>query len=203
MRDGIDDYALVRIDLNGDGEITGDPTVAGGPDGPIDDEILVNDPTWTSFQGVGNGDGTEAAFDVTNVAAGGEWRDIEVFVGTDGWANSALYMTRDSSPDSDNWPNRIDGFTPELQAEYLISNDILRFVRPGEVVSGTSTAELDSAFAYIVEVNSELIRSDLISVFDREEKPLRGWMYRARRFKSLRTANSRQVTSGSSSVPMN
>ena len=166
MRDGVDDYTMVRIDLDGDGQFTGDLLPPPGAQSGANDEVVIHDDAWNGLNGEGGGLATadeEAFFAVTNIPAGGGWRDIEVWTGEAGGGDGGiLYMSHDD--DSANWPTA--AFGAAEQAEFTLTNDQLRAILPGEILSGTSTASLDAGREYVIEVNSELLRSDLISVDD-------------------------------------
>jgi hypothetical protein len=125
------------------------------------DEVVIHDDSWNNIDGEGGALATideEAFFSVSNIPAGGAWRDIEVWTGEAGGGDGGvLYMARDASPDADNWP--LAGFSAAQQAEYRMSNDILRVMLPGEILSGTAMATLTDGRIYDFEVDSKLLRT--------------------------------------------
>jgi len=106
--------------------------------------------------------GYQTSFEVTNVPAGGEWRNIEVLMGTngnEGGGAAALYMTH--TDDAGNWPGEGDFFNQAQIDKFLIGDDALRHETLGDLVSGTATATLDGMFDYVLQVGNT---TDSISV---------------------------------------
>ena len=167
IRDGIDDYTMVRIDLDGDGQFSGELLPAPGESNGANDEVVIHDDAWNDLDGEGGGLPTadEEGFFTISGANGEEWRDIEVWMGEAGGGDGAvLYLTREESPDADNWP--IAGFSAAQQAEYMIGNDMLQATVPGPILSGKSIVTLDEGLEYNMTVSSSRLDSDKIIVED-------------------------------------
>ena len=153
--DGIDDFTLLAIDLDGDGELGGLDDVLSNADvgeGAFD-EVAIIDDAWANVDGGGgNGGGNNVSIvEFENISGDGEWRQIELWVAEGGGGDAGvLYFgnTDDFDPDPTALP-----LTPEEQADFLLTSDQIRAVT-NEITGGNSAAALDTGVNYVVQVDS-------------------------------------------------
>lgn len=191
IADGVDDFTMVAVDLNGEDGIEGiadlfDSDVA-DPDALLfGNEVAILDGDWSNFDlGGGPGDRTEPRIgnnyndnlEFTGVAAGGEWRDIEIWMAEGGGGDGGpIYFgkadefvwseERQSATTTD--ADGVVNITPEaLTAEerdmFIVGPDQLQTTGQA-VIGGDSMAELADGFNYIMQVSGS--GSDQITVED-------------------------------------
>jgi len=162
--DGIDDFTMLAVDLDGDGELTGPGTLINDDLGfaPIDDVVILDDDWVGTNGGGGNGAGNNVAVvEFEGVADGGEWRELELWMAEGGGGDAGiLYFgaTDDFDPDPAALP-----ITPEEQAEFLLTADQLQTVT-NPLTGGDSAASLSSLVNYVIQATAE--GSDTIAVND-------------------------------------
>jgi len=156
IRDGIDDYTMLAIDLDGSGldrEDMRDSLDAPGGN------IVIHDDDWANWNG---GSQPNTAFvEFEGIANGGEWRDIELWMSEGGGGDSGnIFMAFvDDLEDAD-----IDEFDAEdalpggLIASTLIPGENLRATVPGDVESGSFVVDATGEWEF--QVNSEILDSD-------------------------------------------
>ncbi len=161
VRDGIDDYAMVAIDTDGDGLDGVDELDT--PDDQFGD-IYIHDDDWANIDG--SDQPNNGFFTFRNVPAGGEWREIEVWSSEEGGGDGGvLYFG--SLDDDDIWDDTSDAALIAVQRDkFVVPNSALRTTLPGDILEGQSTATLDEGIEYVMKVSSQRLDSDHITVFD-------------------------------------
>lgn len=116
--DGVDDFTYVAIDLDRSG-VAGD----------TEEEVLINDNSWTDVLTGANAGGAIAEVDIENVAEGGEWLAFEFNMGEGGGGDSGV-LYWDFSTESgvngneDFFPfEESEAIFDELDAEILLIPD--------------------------------------------------------------------------------
>ena len=156
VRDGVDDYTMLAISLDGsalDREEMRDSIDAPGGN------VIVHDDDWADWNG--NSQPNTAIVEFENVADGGEWRDIELWMSEGGGGDAGvLYMAHVDDLTDD----EIDDFEAEdalaggLQTKALVPAENLRGNVPGDVESGTFV--VDAAGEWVFQVSSSLLTAD-------------------------------------------
>lgn len=163
-RDGIDDFTLLAIDQDGNGELD-DLDILSSADvglGPIGD-VLVLDDDWATLDGGSQEAQYHGIADFENVPAEGEWRKIEIWMSEGGGGDGGILYG--GSLDDENIFDDTNGdpLSPEERDAFVIRNDQLRSV-VSVVESANAAAELADNVEYVVQVNAD--GSDQFSVDD-------------------------------------
>ncbi len=171
VRDGIDGYTMVAIDLDGDG-LNEDDFPFSNEDSPIGDVIIHDDDT-ANWDG-GSNDGPNGPFGIARfegIRHGGSWREIEIWMSEGGGADAGIiYMANeeDENLNHEQW-DVAGGLDASQRDMFLIPPDHLRYVIPSVIISGTARATLETgtdegAVNYVMNVSSDLLDSDHIIV---------------------------------------
>ena len=165
--DGIDDFALVAVDLNGDGtlESLGDladaDVPASGDAGGFDDIAILDDDWVGTNGGGGNGGGNNiAVVTFSEVSGDGEWRDFEVWMSEEGGGDAGLVFFGKTDEFDPDLP-----LTAEQQDEFILKPDQLQTVT-NPIISGESNAALRTDVNLVMQVGAA--GSDQISVDDQD-----------------------------------
>ena len=171
LRDGIDDFAMVAVDQDGNGELDSlsadvifpeDAGQLGIDNGPIGDVIVLDD-DWANVRGGGQDAQYNGIATFEDIDAGGEWRSIEVWMAENGGGDSGiLYMGRVDDPDIFD-PNATGDLSQEERDAFMVRPDQLRGVGVG-LTGADASAKLSEAVEYIVEVGTD--GNDQFSVDD-------------------------------------
>lgn len=124
--DGVDDYTYLAIDIDRSG-VAGD----------TEEEVLINDNTWTNALSTGNGGASIVEVDFENIAAGGEWLAFEFNAAEGGGGDSGM-LYWDAMDE--------DGFFPLDQGEGILDIDAAVFLIPDSHLR-SATSELIKADA--------------------------------------------------------
>ena len=176
LRDGIDDFTMIAIDMDGNGELDGvadlvndDVSPNGGPPGLVlfgepSGDILVLDNDWSNLDGSGNPPDFNAVATFDNIAAGGEWREIEIWMSEGGGGDGGiLYMGSLSDPDIFDDLSE-DALTQEQIDNYTVPAENLRSLA-SVIESADAGAALDTTLEYVLQVQADGT-NDAIAVED-------------------------------------
>ncbi len=159
--DGIDDYTYFAVDSNKNG-VAGD----------VPEEVLIDDNNWTSVFRADNGGGGgygEANF---NVAAGGEWLNIEFAMGEGGGTDAGIiYWDYDPSKPAGQRLGGANGF-PEDTSQAIDPTDAESMYIPNShlrsdaaaLISGDLKAKVDALRPLQFDVNCSTDQSDKLAV---------------------------------------
>ena len=157
--DGIDDFAVLGIDLNRDGVVEA-----------LDDELLINDNSWTNptreDHDGGLPDDVIPSVNFENIPEGGEWFKIEAIVAEAGGGDSGLFYWDYDAADLDGDGVRLGdatGFPTSARGDgrVIATNDLPNLLVPDthlrseggqRISSGTVEALLSSDSAYTFEL---------------------------------------------------
>jgi len=114
--DGVDDFTYLAIDMD-----------RSGTPGDIDEEILINDNSWTDALSVGNGGAPIVEADFEDIAAGGEWLAMEFAMAEGGGGDHGM-LYWDAMDE--------DGFFPAAQGEGVLDVDAVVFQIPDTHLRG-------------------------------------------------------------------
>ena len=173
LRDGIDDYTMLAMDLEGDG-LNEDDLPLANDDAPIGD-LIIHDDDWANWNG-GSNDGPNGPFGIAefeDIDNGGSWREIEIWMSEGGGGDAGIfYMANEDDDDLnlDQW-DAAGALDASQRDMYLIPPENLRATVPGDITSGTAKATLqtgteEGAVNYVMNVSSDLLDSDHIIVRD-------------------------------------
>ena len=158
LRDGIDDMAMIAIDVNNNGELdgVGDLEFAdfGTLDGIADGDIIIADDDWAALDGSGNPEQFNGIVEFDNIAEGGEWRKIEIWMAEGGGGDAGiLYMGKTDDPDIFDWTAE-GALTDAQRIAYTVPPENLR----GEgivLLSADANATLPAGTEYLVQVAAD------------------------------------------------
>ena len=159
--DGIDDFAMLGIDVNRDGFVD-----------ELADEIVINDNDWTDLIRQANNGGLPndelPSIEFTDIAEGGEWFKIEAIAGEQGGGDSGIFFWDYDVNDQDGDGVRIGdaaGFpvAPSGDGRVIAAEDLSGLIIPdshlrsvgGEVVSGGSIQAQLKNFGYAFELSDD------------------------------------------------
>lgn len=170
IRDGIDDFAMIAIDVDGNGELDALNDLATTDVGTIGgaslDDVHVLDDDWANADGGSQAPEFHGFAEFENISADGDWRKIEVWMGEGGGGDAGvLYMGDLADPDIFSEVDEVldAPLSPEARDAYLVKQENLRTtITP--VIGGASAATLDGDVHYIVQANAD--GSDQIIVDD-------------------------------------
>ena len=169
LRDGIDDYTMLAMDLEGDG-LNEDDLPLANEDAPIGD-LIIHDDDWANWNG-GSNDGPNGPFGIAefeDIDNGGSWREIEIWMSEGGGGDAGIfYMANEDDDDLnlDQW-DAAGALDAEQRDMYLIPPENLRASVPGDILSGTSTVKLEGGnVEHVFQVSSDLLDSDHVIVRD-------------------------------------
>ena len=155
FRDGIDDYTMLAVDQDGNGELdelefVANSDIIDNGSGAFGD-IVIHDDDWANVDGSDQPNNGYATFE--NIDNGGEWRDIEIWMSEGGGGDAGiLYMAK--ADDEDLWDDSLpDALTQAQRDKFVIRNDQLQTDIP-TIASGNSAAALSGDFEFIVQVSS-------------------------------------------------
>ena len=163
LRDGVDDYFMVAIDVDGNGLDRDE--LADSLDDPFGD-VIIHDDDWAGKDGGGQDVelARPAIAEFEGIAAGGEWRDIEIWMSEGGGGDAGIiYMAKSDDPDLDaaDWEDA-GGLAAEQQSMFLIPGENLRAEVP--TFTGDTVGTLESLQVTQMQVSSNLLDSDKISM---------------------------------------
>lgn len=159
IRDGIDDYTMLAIDLDGNG-LDSREDMRDSLDNPSGD-IVVHDDDWADWNG-GSQPNT-ALVEFENVDAGGEWREIELWMSEGGGGDSGnvfMAFIDDLTDDEYDEFDAEDALPAAMIAEYLIPAENLRGTVPGPIESGSFV--VDATGEWDFQVSSKFLDSDTL-----------------------------------------
>ena len=163
-RDGIDDFTLLAIDQDGNGELDDFDSLSSADVGlgQIGD-VLVLDDDWANLDGSNQEAQYHGIAEFENVPADGEWRKIEIWMSEGGGGDGAI-LYGGSLDDENIFDDTIgDALSQEERDAFVIRNDQLRST-VSVVESANSAAELATNVEYVLQVNAD--GSDQFSVDD-------------------------------------
>jgi hypothetical protein len=169
IRDGIDDFAMIAIDVDGNGEldslddIVSDDIAQIGGDSIEDVHVLDDD--WADLNGASQEIQYHGIADFEGIDGEGEWRKIEIWMSEEGGGDGAIvYM---GNLDDEDIFNDLEGgpLSQEEIDKFAIKQEDLR-TTIAPVIGGKSAAALDSDVHYIVQANAD--GADQIVVDDAE-----------------------------------
>jgi hypothetical protein len=155
IRDGIDDFTLVAIDQDGNGELDEYDTLTNADVGNAGfGDILVLDDDWANLDGSSQESQYHGFALFENIDGDGEWRQIEIWMSEAGGGDGGiLYMGNLDDPDIFDDLNP-DALTQEERDKFVIRNEDLRSV-VSQVVSGDADAELRTDVEFVMQVAPE------------------------------------------------
>jgi hypothetical protein len=158
--DGVDDFTYLAIDLN-----------RSGTAGDSDEEILINDNSWTNALSAANGGAPIVEVDFENIENGGEWLAIEFnMVEGGGGDHGMLYW--DALDEDDFFPlDQGEGVFEEDAAIYMIPDTHLRSpAEPAQVISGDAVGNVPARDAgWEIDVNPADGTADTFTVENPDE----------------------------------
>jgi len=161
IRDGIDDFAMIAIDQDGNGEldslnfddISNEDAGLLGPDGAIGD-VIVFDDSWSNIDGSNQMEETHGLATFENIPEGGEWRKIEIWMSEAGGGDAGIvYAGEPDDPDIFDQTS-VDGISQQQIDAYVIRNDEFRSTAL-RLESGESAGALNPGVEYILQVGSD------------------------------------------------
>ncbi len=166
IRDGIDDFALIAIDQDGNGELDELDTLTNGDVGEAGfGDILVLDDDWANIDGSDQTADFHGFANFENISADGDWRKIEIWMSEGGGGDAGIvYMGRFDDPDIFDDTNG-GALTQEERDAFVIRNDQLR-TTVAVVESADASAELSTNVEFVMQVGPD--GNDQISVNDND-----------------------------------
>ena len=163
IRDGIDDYTMIAIDLEGDGELDGvDELIALDVGAGGFDDVLVHDDDWANADGSSQPVDFHGFAEIENVGPEGDWRRIEIWMSEGGGGDAGIvYMANLDDPDIFDDLSE-EALTEEQRDAFLIPPENLRSV-VASIESADAAASLDE-FEYVIQVGPD--GNDAIAVGD-------------------------------------
>ena len=158
--DGVDDFTFLAIDTDRSG-IAGDS----------DEEVLINDNSWTNALSDGNGGAPIVEVDFEDIAEGGEWLAIEFNMAEGGGGDHGM-LYWDAFDEDDFFPlNQGDGVVDIDAAVFMIPDSHLRSpVEPARLVSGDAVGTIRTRPAGIeIDVNPADGTADTFTVESPDE----------------------------------
>ena len=169
IRDGVDDFTMVAIDADGNGELDDLDSILNADIGQVQQDSIgdvhVLDDDWANLDGSDQALEYHGIAEIEGIAAGGEWRKIEIWTAEGGGGDGGiLYVGNLDDPDIF---DDLDGgaLSQEQRDKFVVRPEQLRTTIP-ELVGGKADAALDPSIEYIMQVNSD--GSDQIVVDDRD-----------------------------------
>ena len=167
IRDGIDDFTMVAIDADGNGELDSLDELLNADVGQIAqasiDDVHVLDDDWANLDGSDQDVSYHGLAEIENVGADGEWRKIEVWMAEGGGGDGGIvYMANLDDPDVFDDTNGA-ALTQEERDKFVIRPEQLR-TTVAELVGGEATASLDATVEYVMQVNAD--GADQIAIDD-------------------------------------
>jgi len=161
--DGVDDFAYLAIDMD-----------RSGTAGDTDEEVLINDNSWTNALSVGNGGAPIVEADFEDIANGGEWLAIEFNMAEGGGGDHGM-LYWDALDEDDFFPlDQGEGVLDLDAAVFLIPDTHLRSPsEPAQVVSGDAVATVPGRQAgYEIDVDPADGTADTFTVENPDENVL-------------------------------
>jgi len=143
--DGVDDFTYLAIDLD-----------RSGTAGDNEEEVLINDDSWTNALSVGNGGAPIVEVDFENIADDGEWLAIEFNMAEAGGGDHGM-LYWDAQDEDDFFPVDQGEGVADLDAfVFMIPDTHLRSpVEPAEVISGDAVGNFPARQAgWEIDVNA-------------------------------------------------
>lgn len=170
LRDGIDDFAMIAIDQDGNGELDDlDSVVASDVGAAGFGDVLVLDDDWADIDGGSQTVDYHGLAEFENVPADGDWRAIEIWMSEGSGGDAAiLYM---ANTDDENLfdETNMDALTQEERDAFVVRNDRLRSTA-SFVASGKASAALRDDVEYVMQVsadgNDQFVIDDNGGVYD-------------------------------------
>ena len=164
FRDGIDDYTMLAIDVDGNG-LDRDEMVESLGFAADYDDIVIHDDDWAGKDGGGQDieEARPAIAEFSGIAEGGEWREIEMWMSEGGGGDAGImYMAKADDPDLDvaDWEDA-GGLAGAQQSAFLIPGGDLRSEVPSFTGDTIGTLPLQVTQ---MQVSSNLLDSDTITM---------------------------------------
>ncbi len=155
IRDGIDDYTMIAIDQDGNGELDGLDDIINGDVGlgPFDD-VLVNDDDWANIDGGDQSVEFHGLAEIENIDGDGEWRKIELWMSEGGGGDAGIvYMGNLDDPDIFDDTDG-GGLSQEARDQFVIRPETLRS-EVAAITGGDSAASLRTDVNYVVQATAD------------------------------------------------
>ena len=152
FRDGIDDYTMVAIDVDGNGVLDGVSDLTNGDVGFLFSDVVIHDNDWANI------DGSDQIADIgyanfTNIDTGGEWRKIEIWMSEGGGGDGGI-LYAGSLKDPDIWDDRDpNALTQDQRDKFVLRPDQIR-TQIESILSGEANAKLRDDVTYVVQVGN-------------------------------------------------
>jgi len=169
IRDGIDDFTMIAIDVDGNGELDTLDEITSDDIGQVGassiDDVHVLDDDWANLDGSSQDALFHGIADFEGIEGEGSWRKIEIWMSEDGGGDGAIvYMGHLDDPDIFDDTNGGALTQEEIDAFAIKQEDLRTTIAP--IIGGKSSAALATDVQYIVEANAD--GADQIVVNDAE-----------------------------------
>jgi hypothetical protein len=162
FRDGVNTYAYLALDTDGSG-IAGDAA----------DEVLIDDNEFTGINAAqniaGQGSSPQVSVQIADAGETGKWVPVEMVMATGAGSDQSVlywdYNTTTKTPGGNlNFP--VPGAAVDLSTApgLLVPDSHLRSKLEGTVETATLTATLDTNNQYLLQLSSDRLDNDRISV---------------------------------------
>jgi len=169
IRDGVDDFTMVAIDADGNGELDELDDILNDDVGSIGGvsfgDVHVLDDDWANLDGGDQQADFHGVAEIEGIAADGEWRKIEIWTAEGGGGDGGIVYMGDLDDENIFDDTNGGGLTQEERDMFVIRPENLR-TQTNEILSGNSTASLSGDVEYVMEIGPD--GNDVIRVDDLE-----------------------------------